>query len=128
VSKLIGIDYGAKRVGVAVSDETASIAFPKMVLPNDRMLLPTMIDLIRKENASTVIVGDSKDMDGKDNMIMTKVRQFVGDLERSLGITVIFELEYYTSFQARRDTEKTLVDAEAAAIILNSYIERQKNV
>ena len=127
MSKLIGIDYGTKRIGVAVSDDRGSIAFPKATFPNDRTLIPTLIEMIRKENVSTVVVGESKNADGEDNSVMRNVRQFVGDLERGIAVTVVYEPEFYTSLQARRDTEKSLVDAEAATIILNSYIERKKN-
>jgi putative Holliday junction resolvase len=127
VPKLIGIDYGTKRVGVSVSDETGSVAFPKATYQNDRALIPTLVALIRKENASTVVIGESKDAEGKENAVMESVRKFVHELERSIAVTIAYEPEYYTSLQARRDTEKSIVDAEAATIILNSYIERKKN-
>ncbi len=124
--KLIGIDYGEKRVGVAVSDDSGSIAFPKATFPNDRTLLPTLIELIRKENASVVVIGESKNSSGQDNAIMGGVRGLVGDLERSVAVIVHYEPEFYTSVEARRDTGNKFVDAEAATIILNSYISRTK--
>lgn len=129
--KLIGIDYGTKRVGVAVSDESGSIAFPKATFPNDRALIPTIVALIRKENAGAVVVGESKNQNGNDNPIMKNVRTFVAELERAIAIVIHFEPEFYTSVEARRKAGEaggvhTHVDAEAAAVILNSFIERSK--
>lgn len=126
MSKLIGIDYGTKRVGVAVSDESGSVAFAKAVLPSDRTLIPTLTELIKKENVTRVVVGESKDKDGNDNPVMKPARKFVADLERSANVEVFYEPEFYSSVEARRDSTETFVDAKAATIILNSFIERTK--
>lgn len=126
MSTLLGIDYGEKRVGVAISDERGAIAFPRATFPNDRTLLATLADLIRQKKIAAVVVGDSQNAHGADNPIMGKIRQFAGDIERETGVMVYFEPEFYTSVEARRDTAKNLVDAEAATIILNSYIARTK--
>lgn len=131
--KLIGIDYGSKRVGVAVSDADGSMAFPKAVVPNDRTLMSTIKELLKKEQVEAVVVGESKARDGSDNPIMQNARVFVGDLERETGLPIHFEPEFYSSAEAKRLKEQAgaqtgIVDAEAAAIILNSFIERQKSV
>ena len=124
--KLLGIDYGTKRVGVALTDQTGSVAFPHGTFSNDRTLLPTLVNLIRKENISTAVVGESRSFSGKDNPVMSDVREFVKQLEDAVGVTIRYEPEYYSSVEARKFTDKGAVDAEAAAIILNSYIERTK--
>lgn len=124
--KIVGIDYGTKRVGIAVSDESGSIAFPKTTLTNDRSLLPAIIELIRRENATTVVFGDSRDWDGVENKVMEDARAFCKDLQRSVAVSVHFEPEFYSSVEARKHTGKTIVDAEAAAIILNSYLSKIK--
>ena len=126
VSTLIGIDYGTKRVGVAVTDSSGSVAFPKATFPNDRTLIPTLVALIRKENARMVVIGASHDAVGKDNKLMPAAKRFASDLQNAIAITVHFEPEFYTSVEARKTTGKTLVDAEAAAIILNSFLSRTK--
>jgi putative Holliday junction resolvase len=126
VAKLVGIDFGTKRVGVAVSDESGSVAFPKTTLANDRALIPALIALIRAENVSSVIVGESHDMNGKDNTVMTAVRSFVSELENAVAVTVHYEPEFYSSREARREGQQGSVDAQAAAIILNSFITRTK--
>jgi putative Holliday junction resolvase len=121
---LIGIDYGEKRVGVSVSDASGSIAFPKATFPNDRTLIPIIVNLIRKENVSTVVVGESRDARGSENPIATAAKRFVMDLQKAVAVTVLYEPEFYTSLEARKTSGKRAVDAEAAAIILNSYLTR----
>lgn len=126
--RLLGIDYGTKKVGVAISDDKGLMAFPKAVLPNDNFLLREMKDLIRGHDITTVIIGESKDYNMKDNPIMSKVRLFVADLERETGVAVVYEPEILSSHQAAHFQGKTdMIDASAASIILQSYIDRQKN-
>lgn len=124
--KLIGIDFGSKRVGIAVSDETGSVAFPKEAIPNDVRLLSRVTALVSDEGAAAVIIGESKDARGADNPVMEDARAFADALAQESGVPVHFEPEFYTSVEARRDTERSRVDAEAAAIILNSYISRTR--
>ncbi len=123
--KYIGIDYGKKRVGVAVSDEAGQFALPKEVLANDEKLI-SVISLLAKEiDAKAVIVGESKNYKGKDNLIMEKISPFKRDLEK-LGIKVILEPEFMTSFAAQRFQGKNeLHDASAAALILQSFLDKK---
>lgn len=124
--KYLGIDYGEKRVGVAVSDDAGRVAFAKATLPNDRMLMTTVTDLLA--DGVEVVIGESKAPSGADNPIMVKARAFAAELERA-GYVVHWEPEYYTSVEARRNAAEVgastaFVDAEAAAIILTSYLNR----
>jgi putative Holliday junction resolvase len=127
VAKLVGIDFGTKRVGVAVSDESGSVAFPKTTLANDRALIPSVVALIRQENVADVVVGKSAHWDGSDNPVMDDIRTFVASLENAVAVTVHYEPEFYSSREARREGQTGSVDAQAAAIILNSYIEKKKH-
>lgn len=129
--KLIGIDYGTKRIGVAATDVEGTMAFPKMTLPNNRETLSALVSFIQAEGAEALVVGESKNLAGKDNAVMAEIREFVSALKRKCGIPVYFEPEFYTSHEARRLSEDIptknsggAVDAQAAAIILNSYLER----
>lgn len=130
--KFIGIDYGTKRVGVAVSDEGGSMAFPKIVLPNNASLLSELSALIRVEGAGAVVVGESKNLSGEDNAVMAGIRRFADAIGRETGLPVYFEPEFYTSKEAkmlaedaRPDKLPEAVDAKAAAVILNSYIMKR---
>lgn len=127
--KYIGIDYGEKRIGVAVSDADGRMAFPKMTLENDHSTLLTLRDLVSEEAVGAFVIGESKAHDGSDNPIMKAARAFGESLEAEFSLPVHFEPEFYSSSEARMLKEQTgvearSVDAEAAAVILNSYLAR----
>lgn len=129
--KYLGIDYGEKRVGIAVSDADGLMAFPKTVLTNTITLLPTIKDIIASESVGAIVVGESTAHDGSDNPIMRAARQFAEDLRQETGLSVHFEPEFYSSSEARMLKDQTgntgeTIDAEAAAVILNSYIARAR--
>ena len=121
---LLGIDYGLKRVGVAVSDQRGAVAFPRDTFSNDKALLGRLSSLIQKEHITAVVIGDSRNAKGDDNPINSEAKKFGKDLQHLISIPIFFEPEFYTSAEARQHTGKKVVDAEAAAIILNSYITR----
>ncbi len=123
--KLIGIDYGTKRVGVAVSDVEGRIAFPKMTLPNNSDLMDALFEFAKKEGAERIVLGESKNLSGQDNAVMKSVREFAKKLKEHIDIPVSFEPEFYTSVEARRQLDRHEdVDAHAAAIILTSYLNK----
>ena len=124
MAKYLGIDYGAKRVGVAVSDERGAVAFPREILKNDKTLAERIGAFVRDEHIGVIVIGESKDKDGNDNLIMAEARQFALTLQKALPVAVEFEPEYYSSVEARRDANGSFVDARAAAVILNRYLER----
>lgn len=123
--KYIGIDYGKKRVGVAVSDENGQFAIPKEVVSNDKELVGRIASLVKETKAETVIVGESKDYKGKDNLIMQKIVAFKEEIEAH-GIKVVLEPEFMTSYAAQRFQGKNeLHDASAAALILQSFLDKE---
>lgn len=124
---MLGIDYGTKQVGLAYSDETDSVAFPLSVVPNDKKLLPAVERATLQVRATVVVVGESKDHQGKDNPVMEHIRDFVRALSSRVAVPVHFEPEFMSSMQAQRFQGKTAtLDASAAAIILQSYLDRKK--
>lgn len=127
MAKIIGIDYGSKRVGVALSDESGSVAFAHSTLQNDSSLIPMLTALMRAEKIGTIVIGESRDKDGKENAIMKSAHAFAEVLENTITVAIYFEPEFYTSVEARRDSDERFIDAKAAAIILNSFIERTRN-
>lgn len=129
--KRIGIDYGTKRVGVAVSDDSGVVAFPRMTLLNDRTLMGELVAFIEKENPGEIVLGESVGPTG-DNPVMKDIRFFADELTRLTGVPVAFASEFGTSAEARQNAEangaaKSFVDAEAAALILNSYLAHYGN-
>ncbi len=144
--RIIGIDYGSKRVGIAVSDETGGFALPEKGLKNmggkkaDRKnnqttlgktdLLAPLVDevaaLAVEVGAGEFVVGESRNNDGEENEIMKDARLFMGELEKKTGLPVHVEPEFMTSVQAARfQGETELLDASAAAIILQSFLDRR---
>jgi len=132
--RILGIDYGAKRVGLAMSDPTATFAQPYSVVRNSRGLIDEIHAIVLKEEISAIVIGESTDFKGKDNLIMEAIREFKNELEETLAtaaqkIAVIFEPEFLSSHQAEYFQGKhDLLDASAAAIILQSYLDKKKNI
>lgn len=125
--KLLGIDYGKKRVGIAVSDDAGKMAFPERVLPNDATFVPKLVQLITDKKIQEIVIGESKSSRGGDNAIQEAVVDLVTTLTLETGLPVHLEPEQYSTQEAIRfqgRTDKT--DAAAASIILNSFITRTK--
>jgi putative holliday junction resolvase len=126
-SKLLAIDYGEKRVGVASTDETGEFALPRAVLDNDSVLIDKVLVFVKDAGAEEIIVGDSKNLDGSPNLVSQGIERFVAEL-RKRGMKVVMHTEVYTSLEAERLQGKTdMLDASAAALILKSYIDTHKN-
>ena len=125
--KLLAIDYGSKRIGVASTDESGEFALPRAVLQNDETLLEIVLKMISDEKIVRVVMGDSKNLDGTPNTISKDIACFV-ELLRKRGVEVVLHTEVYTSMEADRlQGQNNMRDASAAALILKSYIDNQKN-
>ncbi len=123
--KLLGIDYGTKRVGIAVSDEEAKFAFPVSVIPNNKDLLDEIKSIAKLNEVKEIVIGESKDYKGQANAILPAATELKSQLEK-VGFTVHWEPEFMTSVQAERFQGKTeLTDASAAALILQSYLDKK---
>lgn len=123
----MGIDYGSKKIGIAFTDESGSMAFPHGVIPTDANLKKTIMKLIAEKNVGEIVIGYSLDKNGKENKIHTSVEEFMMDMTLELGIPIHLEPEQYSTQQAIRIQGKnTETDASAAAIILDSFITRKK--
>lgn len=125
--KYLGIDFGEKRVGIAISDLNGKVAFPKVVLDNDKNLIKKVLEIIEKEKIAEVVIGESLNNKKERNKIMDKIDDFVGEVSLLLPIKINFENEFYTSSQAERITGKNkMIDASAASIILQSFLDKNK--
>ena len=127
--RYLGIDYGTKHIGLALSDEVGDFAYPHTVLENKGILraTETIAALCKKELVTVIVVGESKNYQGYDNNLMKEIHQFVSELKEKTDIPIEFENETLTSAEAERIQGKSsLLDASAAALILRTYLERQK--
>lgn len=126
--KFLGVDYGTKRVGLAVSDESESLAFPLSVIPNDEHLVDMLKAIVLERSIGMVVFGESKDYRGKDNPIMPAIRDLARRLSLESEVEVSFEPEFLTSEEAKRiQGDKNQLDASAAAILLQSFLEKRNN-
>ena len=128
MKKYLGIDFGSKRVGLATSDDLGKMAFPYSVILNDENILEKIEEIIKTENITDVVVGESKNFAGEPNKIMVEIEKFKETLEEKTKIKVYFEPEFMTSQQAERGLGKNgMHDASAAAIILQSFLDSHIN-
>jgi putative Holliday junction resolvase len=121
--RLLAIDYGSKRVGIASTDDTGTFALPRAVWPNDKELLEKILDLKVKESVSKIIIGESRNLDQSANPILKDINELKEKLEQA-GVDVVLHPEMYTSMEAQRlQGDNEMNDASAAALILKSYID-----
>ena len=125
MTKLLGIDYGTKRVGVALSDDSGAMAFPRVVLENKASLLDALKEIIEQNEVKEIVVGKSVDYKMQPNVVMKEIDSFCDKLKEQTSLPIRLEPEFLTSHQAQYIQGKTdMLDASAAAIILQSYIDR----
>ncbi len=136
--RYLGIDYGNKRVGLAITDEEGSIAFPYKIVQNNNELIDTIHNICGEESVYSVVIGESLDLSGQPNKIMGKINKFKNTLGKEINLPIYFEKEFMTTVEARgragkeinnskktKKTKKTSADASAAALILQRFIDRK---
>jgi len=127
--RYLGIDFGSKRVGVAVGDGENRMAFPHAVISNDKNLLPEIEKIIAKEKIEKVVIGESKDFKGEPNKIMGEIEKFKKILTEKTKLEILLEPEFMTSAQAEHLQGKNeMHDASAAAIILQFYLDKNSHM
>lgn len=126
--RMLGIDYGTKKIGFAMSDEDGRVAFPRSVLKNDGGAVAAILQMFRKEKIDGIVLGESLNFKGEANAVMEKILAFKALLEKETGVPVYFESEFLSSKQARNIHDSgELNDASAAAIILQSWLDKTNN-
>jgi putative Holliday junction resolvase len=136
--KYLGIDYGSKRVGIALSDDNGMMAFPKITLSNDLSLIQSIHAMCKKEEISAIVIGESHDLSGKPNKIMGSIEEFKRNLEAEIDTPIYFQKEFMTTVEARgregkemnnarkiSQDKKSQVDASAAALILQRFLDKK---
>lgn len=127
MKKLMAIDFGSKRVGIALTDESRQFALPYAVWPNHRELLEKVLKLRELEGVEKIVMGESKNFKGEANLIQEEILNFKKKLEEN-GVEVILHPEIFTTVEARQTQGQTkMTDASAAALILKSFIDTVYN-
>jgi putative holliday junction resolvase len=134
------LDPGRKRIGVAVSDETGLIASPVGVIQvgerNRAQVLQQVLRYIEQEEAGKLIIGLPLHMNGDEGIEAARAREFARQLSRLTKIPIDFMDERLTSVEAdrlmqeagiKREKRKARIDARAAAIILQTYLDAERS-
>ncbi|MHB1330599.1 MAG: Holliday junction resolvase RuvX [Minisyncoccota bacterium] len=124
--RLMGIDYGEKRVGIASTDEMGDFSLPRVVLDNTDNLINEIERLANDWQIECIVIGESKNFKGEPNKIQEKIEKLARELE-DRGRKVELHPELLTSMEAERlQGHNEMHDASAAALILKSYIDSRK--
>lgn len=118
--RYLGIDHGKKRIGLALSDPGGLIAFPHGTVKN----LSEVLRVIEKEDVESIVIGMPVSFRGRVSYQAQEVKVFAASLRKRVELPIAFENEVLTTKLARQHTEPGKADASAAAIILQSYLDR----
>lgn len=133
--RLLGLDIGGKRIGVAVSDDFGMIASPVAMVPRSASSGAEIREHARRLGAVGVVVGLPVGLSGREGPQAADVRAFVAGIEATIGLPIAWWDERLTTSVAeksliaggtRRDKRKGQIDALAAALILQGYLDRQR--
>lgn len=143
--RFLGIDFGTKRIGLAISDEEGFLAFPKEIVLNNGDTFKKIEEIIKKENIKEIVVGESVDFRGALNVLSSRIELFILDLKEKFNLPVHKQKEFLTSVEARKmgNSKKKFnlarshtrvkqiksgrIDASAAALILQRYLDKINN-
>ncbi len=122
--RYLGIDYGSRNLGLALSDPGGQFAFPLEILPNDSHILENIAHVIEEKKVGTVVIGDTRSDGGAANQLTESCERFAKLVEARTKLPVHLVREAWSSFEAARfapDQKKR--DDAAAAIILQRYLD-----
>lgn len=122
---ILGIDWGEKRTGLALSDEKEKIAFPFKTIKEGKggETIEKIQEICSNKGVDKIVLGVPKSFDGKEHKIAKKAKSFGKKISKELDIKVEFENEIFTSKIARSKITNN-IDKRAASIILQSYLDK----
>ena len=140
--RIVGIDLGEKRIGIAISDATATLARPLMTIERGQsdvdavaLLRSAIVELAAAEDVDAVVVGLPTRLDGTDNRQTPRVKKIVALLSAQLAIPVFTQDERLSSHEADQRLavrekdwrkRKAKLDAASAAVILQDYLDARE--
>jgi len=134
VTRILGLDYGTARIGVAFSDESHFLASPRGFVPAkpERKCVDAIAQLCESENVERIVVGLPKHMNGDEGNSAKAARRFASLVSDKTGLPIEFIDERLTTVAAdralselnlRAPAKRNRVDSAAAAIILQTYLD-----
>lgn len=141
MTRLAGLDYGKRRIGIALSDPTGTIAYPLTTLsrrPGKRPPWAELTRLLQESEVSGIVIGLPLDLAGEEGEWAAEVREFGAQVERRTSLPIHWIDERLSSVLAERTVrgmglkksdreEKGRVDATAAALILEAFLARARS-
>ena len=132
-SRIMGIDFGEKRIGIALSDPLFTFAYPHTTFINDSDLIGNIDKIISDKKINKIILGLPSSLKSASAKVAEKVQNFRNELIKKFNLEVILWDEEYTSVIAQQKViesvtgkkkrkNKSLIDQNAAAIILQEYL------
>ncbi len=136
--RILGLDVGDKRIGVALSDPDGILASPLTVInrKEESLDIKAVIDIISQRGVARIVVGLPRSLDGSLGWQVSKVKDFVRKLSEHTRVPVYYRDERLTTVMARRLKQasgrkggrgKKSDDAQAAALILQSYLDELRS-
>ena len=132
MTRLIGLDHGSRRIGMAIGDTDTGMAFARPALRrrNTSMDIEAIARIAQDEGAETIVLGLPRNMDGSEGVQAAAARKF-GERLAAIGLAVDFQDERLTSWQALeqmgprrgRDRRSGELDSAAARLILQEYLD-----
>lgn len=122
--RFLGIDYGEKKLGLALSDSAGRVAFPHDLLPNNHSALATLQTLCAREVVGEIVIGRSLKLAGGENETVARGAKALAEKLGALtGLKVNWSDERYSSAEARAPGGAAALDARAAAVMLQRHLD-----
>jgi putative holliday junction resolvase len=137
--RILGVDYGSRRVGLSLSDPLGIIAQPIESLKNDSSLVPKLQQVVLRENVKLIVVGMPLNLKGQRAQKANEVQDFIERLQKELGIEVSEWDERFTTSIAQqtmlamgtkkkeRQKKDGRIDSMAAAVMLQGFMDSTKH-
>ena len=130
--RYLGVDYGSKKIGLAISDEESQFAFPFSIITNKNKdeSIKNILEILKEKDIQNIVVGESKNLKGEDNIILSEAKDFVKKLAsefskiKNVDLEINFEKEWLSTLEARRYNDRRDADDSAAAIILQRFLDK----
>ncbi len=127
--RILGIDYGDKKMGLAFGDSNARVAVPLEVIKNEgEVTINTLVRRVKDEDIDRIVVGVPLPQGNHSSVQLEKTREFIGRLSNAVSIPVVEEDESFTSAESIRLQQEfnaqAQEDALAAMLIVQSYIDQ----
>lgn len=138
MSRVLGIDFGTRRIGLALSDPTGTLATPLPFLDNTGLpeVTSKLKELLGMHEIKTVVIGLPRNMDGSYGASAEKVREFIAQIQPHLSAQIVPLDERLTTVQASRDLSsigfnqrelRKKIDSSSAALILQQFLDRSQS-